>query len=87
MSRTARNKRHMVASIEGTLAALRRGEDTALALLDMHDFAQAIKDVEAMKDDGYEVIPSENCDNQAYDGSCLGHKTWVDDSASRQGAE
>ena len=76
--RTARFKRHMVASIDGALAAAKRGDETVLALLDQPDFETCIKDLEAMKADGYEVVPSENCDNQDYSGSCLGHKTWVE---------
>lgn len=78
--RTARIKRHMVASIDGSIAAAKRGEDMVLALLDEPDFATCIKHLEEMKADGYEVVPSENCDNQDYSGNCLGHKTWKDDS-------
>ena len=77
--RTARIKRHMVASIDGSIAAAKRGEDMVLALLDQPDFATCIKDLEEMKAKGYEVVPSENCDNQDYSGNCLGHKTWSDD--------
>ena len=79
MSRTARIKRHMVASIDGSIAAAKRGEDMVLALLDEPDFATCIKNLEEMKADGYEVVPSADCDNQDYSGNCLGHKTWKED--------
>lgn len=69
----------MVASIDGSIAAAKRGEDMVLALLNAPDFATCIKDLEEMKADGYEVIPSENCDNVDYSGNCLGHKTWKDE--------
>lgn len=75
--RTARIKHHVVASIEGSIAAAKRGEDMVLALLDIPDFATAIKDLEEMKADGYEVVPNETCDNYSYGGQCLGHKTWA----------
>lgn len=78
--RTARIKRHMVASIEGSIAAARRGEDMVLALLDAPDFETVIKDLEELKADGYEVVRSENCDNYDYSGACLGHKTWEEKS-------
>lgn len=77
--RTARLKKHVVANLEGALAAARRGDETVLALLDIPDFATAIKDLEEMKADGWEVVPSENCDNYDYAGHCLGHKTWEGD--------
>ena len=80
--RTARIKRHMVASIEGSIAAAKRGDDTVLALLDAPDFETVIKDLEEMKADGYEVVRSENCDNYDYSGSCLGHKSWTEDPKS-----
>ena len=78
--RTARIKRHMVASIDGVIAAAKRGDETVLALLDAPDFQTVIKDMEDMKSQGYEVVPSENCDNQDFSGSCLGHKTWEEES-------
>lgn len=81
--RTARIKRHMVVSIDGAIAAARRGDEMVLSLLDLPDFSTAIKDLEEMKADGYEVIPSENCDNQDYSGNCLGHKTWVEAEAKQ----
>lgn len=77
--RTARLKRHMVANIDGCISATKRGDETVLALLDQPDFETAVRDLNEMKNDGYEVVPSENCDNQDYSGQCLGHKTWVDD--------
>ena len=77
--RTARIKKHMVSSIEGSIAAAKRGEDMVLALLDAPDFQTVIKDLEEMKSKGYEVVPSENCDNYDYSGQCLGHKTWQED--------
>lgn len=77
--RMALLKIHMVANIDGVISAAKRGDETVLALLDAPDFETVIKDLEKMKADGYEVIPSENCDNQDYSGSCLGHKTWEDD--------
>lgn len=77
--RTARIKKHMVASIDGAISAAKRGDDTVLALLDQPDFETCIKDLEQMKTEGYEVVPSENCDNQDYSGGCLGHKTWKAD--------
>ena len=80
--RTARIKRHMVASVEGSIAAARRGEEMGLALLDAPDFETVIKDLEEMKADGYEVVRSENCDNYDYSGACLGHKHWVDEDKS-----
>ena len=78
--RTARIKRHMFASIDGVIAAAKRGDETVLALLDAPDFQTVIKDMEDMKSQGYEVVPSENCDNQDFSGSCLGHKTWEEES-------
>lgn len=33
------------------------------------------EDLQGMLDQGYEVIPSENCDNQAPTGHCLGHES------------
>lgn len=77
--RTARIKRHMVASIEGSIAAAKRGDEMVLALLDAPDFETVIKDLEEMKADGYEVVRSEGCDNYDYSGSCLGHKHWEEE--------
>ena len=77
--RTARISRHMVANIDGVIAAAKRGDETVLALLNAPDFETVIKDMQEMKSDGYEVVPSENCDNYDYSGSCLGHKTWKSD--------
>lgn len=74
--RTPRISKHIVASIDGAIAACKRGDDTVLALLDEMDFETCLKDLQAMKDDGFEVVPSDKCDNQAYTGHCLGHKTW-----------
>lgn len=33
------------------------------------------RDLQEMLDEGYEVIPSENCGNQAPTGHCLGHES------------
>jgi len=76
--RTAKIKRHMVASIEGSISAAKRGDEMVLTLLDQPDFETAIKDLEDMQKDGWEVVRSENCDNYDYSGQCLGHKTWED---------
>lgn len=66
----------MVANIDGSISAAKRGEDMVLALLDEPDFASCIKNLEEMKADGYEVVPAADCDNRDYSGNCLGHKTW-----------
>lgn len=79
--RTARSKRHMVADIDGCIAAAKRKDKMVLALLDQPSFASAIKDLEEMKADGFEVVPSADCDNQEYNGRCIGHQTWKDDES------
>lgn len=81
--RTAKTKRHIVVNIEGAINAAKRGEDTVLALLDQPDFATAIKDLEDMKKDGWEVVRTDSCDNYDYAGNCLGHKTWEDDENAK----
>lgn len=69
----------MVASIGGSIAAAKRGDEMVLTLLDQPDFETAIKDLEQMEKDGWEVVRSDSCDNYDYAGQCLGHKTWVED--------
>lgn len=84
MARIKRTSRHMVASIDGAIAAAKSGDETVLALLDIPDFATAIKDLEEMKADGWEVVPSERCDNYDYGGHCLGHQTWREDDDGKE---
>jgi hypothetical protein len=80
--RTARQKKHMVADIDGCIAAAKRKDKMVLALLDAPSFAVAIKDLQEMKADGYEVVPSENCDNYEYNGRCLGHQYFKEEGES-----
>ena len=76
--REAREKRHIVVDIDGALANLRRGDPTVLAVLDLQDYETGIKELEAMKADGWEVVKSESCDNYDYAGRCLHHKYFVE---------
>jgi len=72
----------MVADIDGCIAAARNKDKMVLALLDEPDFTTAIKNLEDMKADGFEVVPSENCDNYEYNGRCLGHQYFKEEGES-----
>lgn len=79
--REARSKRHIVVDIDGALANLRRGDPTVLAVLDLESYEAGIKELEAMKADGWEVVKTDSCDNYDYSGRCLGHKYFVEAEA------
>jgi hypothetical protein len=69
------NRCHISVSIEGALARSRDPHDIQMIkrVLGYNDVRTLRADLEAMKAEGYEVIPFEDCDNQAKTGHCLGH--------------
>lgn len=76
--REAREKHHIVVSIDGALSNLRRGDPTVLAVLDLTSYEEGIKELEHMKGKGWEVVKTDACDNYDYTGRCLGHKYFVE---------
>jgi hypothetical protein len=84
MARVEKISKHIVVSIDGAIAAARSGDKTILALFNAPDFPTIIKDLEEMKVDGWEVVPSENCDNYDRGRHCLGHRKWVNEDENKQ---
>lgn len=69
-------RQHRVADIHGVINAAMREDSIVLRMFDYRTFEEALKYLRAMIQDGLMVIPNDRCDNQAYDGHCLGHQTW-----------
>jgi len=78
--RELKTEHHLVADIHGAIDAVMRRDPAVLRMLNYRSYKDALKDLRAMIQDGYMVIPNKGCDNQAYDGNCLGHQIWSEPS-------
>jgi hypothetical protein len=68
---------HISVSIDGALSRAKsgaRGKREVLGLFDRAHWPTLEAELYKMKADGYEVVPFDDCDNQASTGRCMGHK-------------
>ena len=70
-------KCHIHVSIAGALRMAhgsRSDQAQVKRVLGFEDLRLLKRELLFMQEQGYSVIPSENCDNQAASGECLGHE-------------